>query len=96
MKNVRIRSFSGEYFPAFGLKSETLICKSLYSVQIRKSMNLINSEYRHFLRIVTISVGTIKTLDFKREVKMAQLSKIPPQNIFFSFTGEHQARYVKV
>ena len=89
-------SCSGVYFPTFGLSTETLICKSLDSVQIRGSMDQINSEYRHFLRIVTMSVGAIKTLDFKREMKMSQLSKIPPQNIFFSFTSEHQARYVKV
>ena len=41
VKNVRIRSYSGPYFPAFGLNTKK------YSVSLR-----IQSEYRQFLRSV--------------------------------------------
>ena len=42
VKSVLIRSFSGPYFPAFGLNTER------YSVQIRENTDKKNCEYGHF------------------------------------------------
>ena len=42
MKSVRIRSYSGHYFPAFGLSKERL----------RENTDQNNSENEHFLRSV--------------------------------------------
>ena len=48
VKNVRIRSFSGPYFPAFGLN--TARYTSPYAIQMRENTDQKNSEYRHFSR----------------------------------------------
>ena len=45
VKNGRIRSYSGPYFLAFGLNTETP-----YSVRMRENTNQSNFEYGHFLR----------------------------------------------
>ena len=45
VKNVRIRSFSGPYFPAFELNIST------YSVRMRENKDQKNSEYGHFSHI---------------------------------------------
>ena len=45
VKNVDIRSFSGLYFPAFGILTERY---SPYSVRVRENMDQKNSEYGHF------------------------------------------------
>ena len=42
VKSVPIRSYSGPYFPAFGLNT--------YSVQMRENADQNNSKYGHFLR----------------------------------------------
>ena len=48
VKIVHIRSFSGRYFPAFGMNTDRYsICP--YSVQIRENTDPKNSEYGHFL-----------------------------------------------
>ena len=44
VKSVRIRSFSGSYFPEIGLKT------AQHSVQMRENTEQKNSEYRHFSR----------------------------------------------
>ena len=44
VKSVRVRSYSGPYFPAFGLNAEK------YEVRMRENTNQNNSEYEHFLR----------------------------------------------
>ena len=54
LKSVRFRSFSGQYFPAFGLNTDI----SLYSVRMRKNTNQKNSEYRYVLRSVNGKVIT--------------------------------------
>ena len=41
VKNLRIRSYSGQHFPAFGLP---------YSVRMRENADQNNCEYGHFLR----------------------------------------------
>ena len=48
VKNVRIRSYSGPYFPAFGMNTERY-CISPYSVRMRENTGQNNSEYRHIL-----------------------------------------------
>ena len=48
VKSVRIWSYSGLYFPAFGLN--TVVRISPYSVQMRENTDQNNSEYGHFLR----------------------------------------------
>ena len=48
VKSARIRSFSGPYFPAFGLNTGI----SQYSVRMRENTDQKNSEYGHFSRSV--------------------------------------------
>ena len=50
VKCVRIRSYSGPQFPAFGLNSERYGVSLLYSVQMRENADQNNSEYGHFSR----------------------------------------------
>ena len=50
VKSGRIRSFSGPYFPAFGLHTERY---SVKSVQMRENMDQKKSEYGHFSRSVS-------------------------------------------
>ena len=45
-KSIRIRSFSGPYFPALGLNTE----RYSISVQMREKTDQKSSEYRHFSR----------------------------------------------
>ena len=44
VKSVRIRSYAGLYFPAFGLNTE----RYEYSVRMRKNADQNNSEYGYF------------------------------------------------
>ena len=48
LKSVRIRTYSGPHFPAFGLNFRI----SPYSVRMRKNTDKSNSGYEHFLRTV--------------------------------------------
>ena len=48
LKSVRIRSYPGAHFPAFGLNTER--CISLYSLGMRENADQNDSEYGHFLR----------------------------------------------
>ena len=50
VKSVRIRSYSGQYFLAFGLN--TRIINFSHSMRIRENVNQSNSEYGHFSRSV--------------------------------------------
>ena len=50
VKSGRIRSFSGPYFPAFGLHTERYRVKN---VQMRENMDQKKSEYGHFSRSVS-------------------------------------------
>ena len=55
VKSVRVRSFSGPYFPVFGLNTDCarvsfLIKHSLYSVRMRENTDKKNFEYGHFSR----------------------------------------------
>ena len=54
MKSVRIRSLSGDYFPAFGMNRRDTPCLrfSAYLVQMRENEDQKNSEYGYFLRSV--------------------------------------------
>ena len=65
VKSVRIRSYSGVYFPAFGLTTERysvslsiqsecreILRLSPYSARIRENTDQNNPEYGHFLRSV--------------------------------------------
>ena len=49
-KSVRIRSYSGPYFPAFGLNTE----RYSYSVRMRENTDQNTSEYGHFLPSASI------------------------------------------
>ena len=51
VKSVRVRSFSGPYFPAFRLNREP--------VRMRENMAQKNSEYEHFSRSAYITVWTV-------------------------------------
>ena len=64
MKSVRIWSYSGPYFSAFGLNTQrhfvfrdTLI--SPYSVRMRENTDQNNSEYGHFSRSEFVSFGSL-------------------------------------
>ena len=50
VKSVRIRSYSGPYFPTFGLNTD----RYSVSVRMRENMDQNNSEYEHFLRSVYV------------------------------------------
>ena len=51
VKTVRIRSYSGLHFPAFGLNTERYgVSHRIQSEWIWKNADLNNSEYRHFSR----------------------------------------------
>ena len=54
MKSVRIRSFSGPYFPAFRLNTKKIHSISPYSVQMWENTDQKNYEYGHFSRKMTI------------------------------------------
>ena len=61
VKSVRIRSYCGLHFPAFGSNKER-IC--LYSVRMRKNADQTNDEYKHFLRSVLLHRGhTVVTIN---------------------------------
>ena len=47
LKGIRIWSYSGPYFPTFGLNMETYFV-SQYSVRMRENTDQNNSEYGHF------------------------------------------------
>ena len=49
VKSVRMRSYFGPHFPAFGLNKK-IRSISPYSVRMRKNAYQNNSEYGHFLR----------------------------------------------
>ena len=49
IKNVRIWSYSGTHFPAFGLDTEILSI-SPYSVRMQENADQNKSEYGHFSR----------------------------------------------
>ena len=49
VKSIRIRSYSGPYFPEFGLNTERYSI-SPYSVWMRENEYQNNSEYGHFSR----------------------------------------------
>ena len=48
VKSVRVRSFSGPYFHAFGMNSEIYGVKPPNSVQMRENKDQKNSEYGLF------------------------------------------------
>ena len=48
VKGVRIRSFSGPHFPAFGLNTNEILSLIPYSVRMRENTDLKNSRYGHF------------------------------------------------
>ena len=60
VKSVRIRSYSGPHFPAFGLNTERYGC----SVRMRENADENNSEYKYFLRsagvkLITTTIATL-------------------------------------
>ena len=55
VKSVRIRSYSGPYFPAYGQNTERYGVSQLYLVQMRENADQNNSEYGHFSRSVNVS-----------------------------------------
>ena len=50
MKSVRIRSYFGLYFPAFGLNYGEILRISPYSVRMRGNADQNDYEYGHILR----------------------------------------------
>ena len=50
MKSVRIQSFFGPHFPAFGLNTDI----SPYSIQMRENTDQKNFDYGHFSRSIII------------------------------------------
>ena len=59
-KKLRIQSYSGPYFPAFGLNRSLRI--SPYSVRMWENTDQNNSEYGHFTRIVVCTAWFGKTV----------------------------------
>ena len=73
MKSVRIRSFSGPYFPAFGSVSP-------YSVRIWENTDQENSKYGHFLRNETLGI-ILETSIAKTGIFYALFFKLKFQNM---------------
>ena len=71
VKIVRIWSYSGPYFPAFGLNI------SPYSVRMRENTDQNNSEYGHFSRSVCLAkiYKLLSTCLFKRNIFICCLIK---------------------
>ena len=59
VKSVRIGSFSGPYFPAFGLITERYW---VMRIRMRDNMEQNNSEYGHFLHIVWMLYKNVKKM----------------------------------
>ena len=83
LKSVRIRSFSGRYFSAFGLNAERHSI-SQYSVRMRKNMDQKNSEYGHFSHSVKLSYWV-----YVEEIRL--VSNVDPENFLEAIlSGEFQ------
>ena len=69
VKSVRILSYSGPHFPAFGLNTErySVLRISPYSVRMRENAHQNNSEYGHFLRSGKFSFCLRLATFFKKE-----------------------------
>ena len=63
VQSVRIRSYSGPYFPAFGQNTE----RYPYSVRMRENTNQNNSEYGHILR--NDKFLTLRNLEAEPKIK---------------------------
>ena len=71
VKSVRIRSYSGPYFPGFGLNTERYKVSqrsiSPYSVRMWENTDQNNSEYEHFSRSVSCCAKSCFTwADYER------------------------------
>ena len=64
VKSVRIRSFPGSYFPAFGPNTESESV-STHSVRMRENTDQKNSEYGHSSRKTTCHSIKFKKENFK-------------------------------
>ena len=89
VKNVHIRSFSGPYFPAFGLNKERYRVLRIfpYSVQIRENKGQKNSEYGHFSRSMfhyffIVSLYSAKTVHICAHQTKERSEKIVQSPIF--------------
>ena len=69
VKSVRILSYSGPHFPAFGLNTErySVLRISPYSVRMRENAPQNNSKYGHFLRSGKFSFCLRLATFFKKE-----------------------------
>ena len=65
VKSVRIRSYCGPNFPAFGLNTEIRLRVSPYSVRMQENADQNNPEYEHFLR----SASKFITSSYKQSTK---------------------------
>ena len=78
VKSVRIRSYSGPHFPAFGLNI------SLYSVQIQENADQNKSEYGHFSRLTTLLKCSGKIKDHRYLISRLK------QQYYFAGTKFHK------
>ena len=85
MKSVRIQSFSGPYFPAFGLNT------SPYLVRIRENTDQQNSEYGHFSRSKNISY--LQVIGYMLEQILinteALVQRCSVKRVFLKFSKKH-------
>ena len=56
MESVRIQSFSGPYFPAFGLSMEIYRVNVRIQSKLGENTDQKNSEYGHFLRSIGFQI----------------------------------------
>ena len=89
VKSVRIRSFSGPYFPAFGLNMDRYRVSLQNSVRMRENTDQDNSEYGHFSRSEMLT-GKSKTpmhsvIWFKIDVKLILITDISISTIWGSY-----------
>ena len=79
VKSVRIRSYSGPYFPAFRLKTD-ILCISPYSVRMQENTDQNNFEYGHFSRSKNYWRMKIGASDCYRKKLVSLLCKKGLQN----------------
>ena len=84
VKSVRIRSYSGLHFPAFGLKTG----RYGVSLRMRETADQNNSEYGHFLRSVPINPSSTHLLCVTMSVGLKvsyQFFSVRAHRIFLKF-----------
>ena len=77
VKNARIRTYSGPYFPAFGLNTQRYSVSGIspYSVWMLEYTDQNNSEYGHFLHSLCFTFSALLNFWSETNIKLNHLKK---------------------